>query len=55
MARDTAPIVKQRTSYEYKKNSTISIDIVNNLGLYLETEIMLDNDSLSNFLFHNLL
>lgn len=43
-----APIVKQRTSYEYKNNSTISIDIVNNLGLYLEAEIMLDNDSLSN-------
>lgn len=42
-----SPIIKYRTSFEYKENNTISIDIVDDLGMYLETEIMLDNDALS--------
>ena len=42
-----SPIIKYRTSFEYKENTTISINIVDDLGMYLEAEIMLDNDALS--------
>ena len=43
-----APIIKSRTSYEFNNYSTISIDQVDNLGLFLEAEIMIDKESLSN-------
>ena len=42
-----APIKKHRTSYKYNENSTISIDEVDNLGLFLEAEIMIDKETLS--------
>lgn len=41
-----APINKRRTDYKFEKNCTISIDNVDNLGLFLEAEIMIENDSL---------
>ena len=43
-----SPIVKHRISYEFNEYSTISVDNVDNLGLFLEAEIMIDNNSLSN-------
>ena len=43
-----APIIKSRTSYKFNNYSTISIDQVDNLGLFLEAEIMIDKESLSN-------
>lgn len=42
-----SPIVKHRISYKYNENSTISIDTVENLGLFMETEIMIDSETLS--------
>ena len=41
------PIVKHRTSYTYDENCTISIDQVDNLGLFMEDEIMINSESLS--------
>ena len=41
-----SPIIKYRKSYKYN-DSTISIDEVDNLGLFIEAEIMIDVDSLS--------
>ncbi len=41
------PIVKHRTSYAYDENCTISIDQVDNLGLFMEDEIMINSESLS--------
>ncbi len=42
-----APIKKNRTSYKYSDNSTISIDKVDDLGFFMENEIMIDCESLS--------
>ena len=41
------PIVKHRASYMYEENCTISIDQVDNLGLFMEDEIMINSESLS--------
>ena len=42
------PIIKHRVSYEYGDDCTISIDTVDDLGLYMENEIMIDSEELSN-------
>jgi len=42
-----SPIIKHRTSYKYDDNITISVDKVDNLGIYMESEIMIDKDNLS--------
>ena len=42
-----SPIKKHRTSYEYKENSMISIDKVDDLGLFIEAEIMIDKDNIT--------
>ena len=43
-----APIIKHRITYKYNKKSTISIDTVDDLGLFMENEIMIDTESLTN-------
>ncbi len=42
-----SPIIKHRTSYKYNDNITISVDKVDNLGIYMESEIMIDKNNLS--------
>lgn len=42
-----ATIEKERTSYNFEDNCTISIDIVRDLGMFLEAEIMIDKDKLT--------
>jgi len=42
-----SPIIKHRTSYKYDDNITISVDKVDNLGIYMESEIMIDKNDLS--------
>lgn len=42
-----SPIIKHRTSYKYDDNITISVDKVDNLGIYMESEIMIDKNNLS--------
>lgn len=42
-----APIKKVRTEYRLAKNITIAVDEVDDLGLFLEAEIMVDHDDLS--------
>ena len=42
-----SPIIKHRTTYKYDEECTISIDEVDDLGLFMECEIMIDINSLS--------
>lgn len=42
-----SPIIKHRTSYKYDDNIIISVDKVDNLGIYMESEIMIDKNNLS--------
>lgn len=42
-----SPIIKHRTSYKYDDNITISVDKVDNLGIYMESEIIIDKNDLS--------
>jgi adenylate cyclase class IV len=42
-----APIVKQRANYRISDDMTISVDRVENMGIFVEAEIMLDADTLS--------
>ncbi len=41
-----APIIKHRTTYKFDDISSISIDQVQDIGLFMENEIMVDNDDL---------
>lgn len=42
-----APINKKRSNYRFDKNCTVSIDEVDDLGLFLEAEIIIDSDNIS--------
>ena len=42
-----APIIKHRVTYQFDDISTISIDEVEGLGLFMEAEIMVDEEKIS--------